>query len=201
METTMNSEKMAAVENRDGWGICDVCGELHALTETGDGKHVCNVCLAENYTACENCGEYYPTAEMVETKNGYACKDCIASDYACCATCGEFICVNSDTTYDIDGEYVCVDCLEGSGDWCYCDSWRWGTHSTKSIRTVFDDLAEDLNEADRMMTFQKDDSDEYSDDYMDGYDEGWDKGYNIGLHDGRDEMREELSLAAAKIKK
>lgn len=92
------------------WGICVVCAE-----ENKDGVY-CSDCRDRYYTQCDECGEWFPTDDMVRTANGdYVCQDCLSEYYTACDECGDYE-KDDDMSYVINGHgeevRVCESCRD-----------------------------------------------------------------------------------------
>ena len=119
---------------KEGYGICDDCGEVVALddmTITSYGDHVCPDCLENNYVMCDDCGEYVLPHDTREVHTGsrswetiVVCEDCLDKDnYYCCDDCGEWYDADSygcEPTETDRYYHVCPDCI--SDHYFYCEN-------------------------------------------------------------------------------
>lgn len=107
--------------------ICEICGQAFVredfLTETSDGKFVCDDCIHDEYFYCESCDTWHPWADKHEVDRGYwnsavsICSECIEKDrYYRCAECGYYFDSRYvDATETVDGDLIC--------DRCKCDHY------------------------------------------------------------------------------
>lgn len=93
-------------------GTCDYCGVVihHGdLHHTMNGEVLCDPCLHENYTYCEDCGDMHPNNEVYITGyDDYICQDCMV-DYGVCDYCGQIF-TNQDLYEEQDGSIRCPHC-------------------------------------------------------------------------------------------
>ncbi len=79
---------------QDRLSTCDCCGELTLndyLTTTARGDVVCEDCLCNNYTVCDECGEYYNDDCFMEVGDELVCKGCYEETHTKCDRCGEYV--------------------------------------------------------------------------------------------------------------
>ena len=118
---------------------CDRCGEYtrNNLSEvSGRYDYVCESCLEENYTYCEDCDTYVINDDTtyIESKNKYVCDSCLSSNYFYCDSCENY-CDNDDKN-EHDGDFYCNDCFEEDFFECYeCDKY----HSKSDELNTHDD--------------------------------------------------------------
>lgn len=66
--------------------VCHCCGE--SFDNVVDGhwdihyNWVCNECLSENYTPCENCSDFVPNDEVVDVDGSLYCEECARSHHS-----------------------------------------------------------------------------------------------------------------------
>ena len=125
----------------EGLARCEHCNAIH---ETDSGHTVqtrttngwsfnaelwCESCIDDHATECENCNEYYPTAELHHTgDNEQVCPPCIDEHYSTCSDCGDLH--RNDDCHTVNNEEtVCRHCIDnGSGDrYHYHDGEGWST--------------------------------------------------------------------------
>lgn len=101
---------------------CEHCGNLHEINElheiiTTEDKQikVCPTCFSRKFVYCETCGRYEIVGKQKYLTNGDPiCEKCLEDEerFKECADCGEYI----DTEYSdyekINGECICINCLE-----------------------------------------------------------------------------------------
>ena len=104
--------------------ICAVCG--CEITDDNyevvhDGHNVCSECISNNYTKCDDCGEFYPNDEITQTGNGnLVCENCLSENYSYCEDCNSYV-DNDEIVYlDNYDVHVCEDCLQNN--YTRCDS-------------------------------------------------------------------------------
>lgn len=113
-----------------GYEYCDCCGDrcdrddLYTVYDSDNNEqHVCGYCRNNNYTYCDECGEYVSDDAVTEVHNGdHVCNECLEENYVRCEDCEDW--VRSDDTYDVIGEEgwhrtVCEDCRDN--DYTDCD--------------------------------------------------------------------------------
>lgn len=111
-------------DSRRGGGYCADCDEwvddeddLYTVHNSrGQEIQVCEDCRDRYYTQCEECGEWFPTDDMVRTANGdYVCPDCLNEYYTACYECGDYE-KDDDMCYVINGHgeevKVCESCRD-----------------------------------------------------------------------------------------
>lgn len=133
--------------DKDSFGhlYCESCAEdLVTCHDCGDVLHrrlhnigyldcvddwVCDSCLCNNYSYCDNCGEYRPNDEVQEVyvhNRGYRniCEGCLGDDYVQCNNCGDWV-LTEDAYQDDWGDWYCRDCCPSNGsgiqDYHYTD--------------------------------------------------------------------------------
>jgi hypothetical protein len=86
------------------------CGNTHYIRGYGD---VCDDCLEDNFTWCDECNEYCHNDEMtyVESTERDVCESCLEDLYTKCAECDEYF-PNDDLNLTADGRWLCDDCYE-----------------------------------------------------------------------------------------
>lgn len=98
---------------------CEVCGTYHVIgdsTETRDCWNVCPECLSENYTYCDECGEYVRN-DYVQYVNGediYVCNNCFESYFRQCDECGEFY--GADNMIERAERMLCHNCARSESE-------------------------------------------------------------------------------------
>lgn len=105
---------------------CEWCEEHHSGETTtvhdryGDLIEVCDDCLRNDFSRCEECDEWYPTDEMYRNGDGdYLCDDCSVS-YERCENCEELY-RDLDLVIDSEGNEhrLCTGCVDASEHtWC-----------------------------------------------------------------------------------
>lgn len=104
----------------EGLVCCEDCGDVvrnDDATWVGsrDG-YICDSCLSNNYSWCEDCEEYYPddimnTIRLYTGETRAVCDDCY-DNYVECYECGDF--APSDSVYSNEnGDLVCPNCHHG----------------------------------------------------------------------------------------
>ena len=120
---------------------CDECGcrtdnITGVLNEYGERIYVCPDCLAEGYSYCCHCDEYYSANQMTFVDNAYVCQNCLEEHCAECAECGEIH--HRHDMYDAYDRYsnkvlVCDGCRYDSYEWCqHCGE----LYHEENMRTV-----------------------------------------------------------------
>lgn len=106
---------------------CDECGghyrELYDVRNSrGEWIQVCERCLDEYYTYCDECEEYWPNDCTTEVDGRYYCDDCLDECCERCDECDEWH--RSDSMYDAYREgrevRVCSDCRDEHYYGCDC---------------------------------------------------------------------------------
>jgi len=106
---------------RDCVSYCERCGE-HVLnvTDVGGYYYVCDDCLENHYTQCDDCGTWIEEDESYSISNGvkYVCGDCI-ENYVYCEGCGEYYYAENCAYIEGENRYICEDCY--SDDYFMCE--------------------------------------------------------------------------------
>lgn len=96
---------------------CEDCDEYVSETflvydPRGHERYVCQSCLDNNYTRCEECGDYYDNDAVTWVDDDAYCEDCLSRvDAEQCDNCGEWhYAQNMTHVYDRDG-----------AEFTYCD--------------------------------------------------------------------------------
>ena len=97
---------------RENYFYCDICEGLFPDDEgnyiESEEVCVCGHCLTNNYTRCDDCGEYVADNRIIGTANSESiCRNCYENDYFTCEACGE---VYHTDRYGSDG--MCEDCAD-----------------------------------------------------------------------------------------
>lgn len=96
------------------------------MVRTANGDYVCQDCLSEYYTACDECGDYEKDDDMSYVINGHGeevrvCESCRDRYYTKCDDCGEYH-FDDDMTeaHRADGStvQVCPGCLSEHFEEC-----------------------------------------------------------------------------------
>ena len=109
-----------------GFVECDVCGMWVEECTDVNGKSLCEDCVDENYTKCEDCGEWVANEDAHETHGGsWVCDDCYANNYATCDRCG-CVFAQDDAQSTPDGDTYCEACFDQHCDHCgHCGNVMW----------------------------------------------------------------------------
>ena len=97
--------------------VCYLCGE--EITDDNyteiNGEIYCEKCVKENFTICDDCGEYVSNDDIVEVANGDSvCSDCLCNDYIMCEDCNEYVLNNEAVYLNSYDRYVCISCLDSN---------------------------------------------------------------------------------------
>lgn len=120
---------------------CEYCGRrvrYRELRRVSDGDLVCRDCLEENYTQCEDCGEYVLSGDMIKAADSYGntiyiCESC-AENYEICYDCNRLVHRNN-LNYLESGVDVCNNCLNEYYGRCeICDE----LHSLDDVHLAID---------------------------------------------------------------
>lgn len=129
-----------SMESGSGISRCPNCGSLHLEDEgetvqvqdqSGWGRHGrlwCSACVEDHTYRCEDCGDYYPLGDSVETADGNTICPICEENYYRCEDCGELYL--SEDLRTVDGsELICQTCLaDGEGDtYHYHHGEGWST--------------------------------------------------------------------------
>lgn len=125
--------------------ICKKCGEEVEEEETievymkgENGQYekvkVCKHCRENSFSICEDCGEYFPKEDMIETTNGLVCKNCFEENYQKCEDCGEYY-RTEDMRHVSRYGYICEDCFDDN--WTICN--RCGNYIRSEDTFYYDD--------------------------------------------------------------
>lgn len=115
-----------------GRNYCEWCenhihGELYYVRDSrGNEIAVCEDCRNENFTYCDNCGEWYPNEDCNEVDGDWFCPDCFDEYCDRCEDCGEYFRRDNLTlVHDSMGyeRYVCDDCRENYFLCADCDEY------------------------------------------------------------------------------
>ena len=98
---------------------CDRCDTYYVVgdsTETRDCWNVCPECLSEDYTYCEECGEYVRNdyARYVDGEDIYVCDSCFDDGFRQCDGCGEFYRANN--MIERAERMLCHNCAESESE-------------------------------------------------------------------------------------
>lgn len=93
---------------------CDSCDEYVAGETTyvgSTGEYVCEDCLSEHYTYCEECNRYVRNddATYVDSADTYVCDRCLDRLYGQCDECDEYY-LRSELETDENGRHLCPNC-------------------------------------------------------------------------------------------
>jgi hypothetical protein len=122
--------------------MCEDCGEQEATITTVEGKEVCEDCANENYTKCEDCGDY--TDDPVTTAKGKKiCQTCMEDNYQSCEDCGDLH--HEDDLYEVKDQYgkeqlVCKSCHDNNIRYKTCDICGERVHRNFTSRIYDDDV-------------------------------------------------------------
>lgn len=90
---------------------CRHCGVYHTpytdCTKVDGGYWVCDTCLDELYTRCDECGDYILTEDANYIDGAMLCDWCLDNRYTTCRVCGSLV---RYTQYIDDVGEVCEDC-------------------------------------------------------------------------------------------
>ena len=92
---------------------CECCNETQSQDGSAcvNGNWICESCLEDNYTRCEDCNEYIENDNVFEVhKDNYTtrvCESCL-SDYVCCEDCNEYF--DHEIMTETEKSYLCPDC-------------------------------------------------------------------------------------------
>ena len=98
---------------------CERCDTYYVIgdsTETRDCWNVCPECLSEDYTYCEECGEYVRNdcARYVDGEDIYVCDSCFDDGFRQCDGCGEFYRANN--MIERAERMLCHNCAESESE-------------------------------------------------------------------------------------
>lgn len=151
---------------RDCVYYCECCEEYHVGVEyyiDCENRYVCESCLNEYYTYCDECGEYFPSDQTTEVttkwgSDGYVCDHCLEYYYEECSECGN--CHRHDSMIETyDGDYICGDCQKDYAKCKECEEWYPKSEMTEIAEGVYvcgdchkeeeeeDDAEEELKDA------------------------------------------------------
>lgn len=138
--------------------VCSECGyEAEDKDEFEDigNELVCDGCLAENYTQCDDCDNYVLNNNVFEAKRrqGHAtvivCEQCLSDDYGVCDGCKSYF--HHDIMNSIEdsrGDYYtyCNDCFDDTTRRCdKCGEYRHDSFFSRANQgDICDDCWEDL---------------------------------------------------------
>lgn len=75
---------------------------------------------AEGHAICAECGCIIEDeTKMTKVGDEFYCEDCIDREFTTCDHCGELR--RNDDLTEVEGKYVCEECLEHSGDYFMCE--------------------------------------------------------------------------------
>ena len=99
---------------------CNRCGkvvpEKSLLSILGKNLKVCYDC-ADEYTRCEQCGEYAVFKDTITLNSGKTiCLWCLCENYVFCIHCHEF--VRKEDIVEFHGHWLCKDCMESYFEPC-----------------------------------------------------------------------------------
>ena len=94
---------------------CDSCGEYHRGGSTwinSENRYVCDSCLDEYYTSCEECGEYVASEDTVyiDGEEIYVCRCCADNYFTPCEDCGQWFRNTNILSYNEGEANLCHDC-------------------------------------------------------------------------------------------
>ena len=95
---------------------CERCGEYHRGEEywiDSENRYVCEECLDNYYTYCDECEEYHRRGDVTYLSNYdiYVCDTCLEDEYVYCDHCGKY--VRPDDAYQLDDNtWYCDRCHE-----------------------------------------------------------------------------------------
>ena len=94
---------------------CDSCGEYHRGGSTwidSESRYVCDSCLDEYYTSCEECGEYVASEDTVyiDGEEIYVCRCCADNYFTPCEDCGQWFRNTNILSYNKGEANLCHDC-------------------------------------------------------------------------------------------
>lgn len=103
---------------------CACCGreiiDGEEMFGTVNGDYICEDCVNEHYTQCEDCGEYFHNENdnyYVTSGGEHICEGCYDNDYFTCPECGEI--VHTDYSHEApNGDYYCEDCFSEQCTYC-----------------------------------------------------------------------------------
>jgi hypothetical protein len=106
---------------RDCVEYCDCCERYHRGDSThieGEDIHVCDSCLDEYYTYCEECHEYVRNRDTryVESVDSDICDSCLDEYYFRCDECGEYYRTRDIAQYIYEDRELCEDCYNNVTD-------------------------------------------------------------------------------------
>jgi len=124
-------EMMANIVLKDGEAICSYCGEIvkEDSTTIVHGEVICEDCLADNFTFCDNCEKYHSNSDnfysvWVGGNEQIWCRECAINYSRVCDDCGDR---HATEEIDRDGIYLCDDCIDNWGRCADCGDWvRYG---------------------------------------------------------------------------
>ena len=95
---------------------CEDCDEYHLnadCTEVRPDYYVCEDCLNEYWTRCDECDDWVRRSETtyIEGEGIDVCEDCLEDKFEQCVVCNDYY-RRIDMHETEDGDYVCHDCYE-----------------------------------------------------------------------------------------
>ena len=117
---TTSYQQQFYLYDTDDYGVCDDCGDVvrdDDLTMVAGGNRVCQGCLDEGYSYCEECSKWHPCDKMVEMHTScyssdrpyWVCPDCAENIGHKCEHCGKWY-QDDVCRLGADGEWYCDDC-------------------------------------------------------------------------------------------
>ncbi len=102
--------------NETEFNFCEYCNDEIRDNEEGtyidNYGYVCDYCLGEHFTYCDDCCEWFHNEKIthIENSNTDVCDRCLETgDYYYCENCGNYFHID-DVQYAEDGSCFCHDC-------------------------------------------------------------------------------------------
>lgn len=102
---------------RDCVSYCDYCGEyVRGDVDYIDGRYVCEYCVENHFTYCDECHEWHENHEMEYIDGiGDICYSCLSDNYTRCEPCGEWM--RNEDAHEVTDEFgytywYCDECYE-----------------------------------------------------------------------------------------
>jgi hypothetical protein len=115
------------------------CG-CRDIVHSDDERCYCSSCVSEDYTCCEDCGEYVSNDDINNAADRSVCDSCL-ENYTSCSHCGDY---TEETTETENGD-VCDYCLRNHYTLCEdCDTYVRNTHTTENgevCESCYDDYS------------------------------------------------------------
>ena len=111
---------------------CCYCDEEFSEDDIQEinGDYYCQSCIDDNFSICEDCGEYIPNDDIIQTGEGnYVCDNCLQQNYSRCNDCEEYF-SDSDILTDNNGCQLCSNCRD---NYYICENCEEFVHSDNAF--------------------------------------------------------------------